>query len=215
MPACDASVFLLLALTAFAAPYPSVPALWATETLRQLARPNFLAAGVAVRHIVRTGVHLAGGISPAGLFLLLLRPENKGFIPYRTTYCMGIGGYMAKSLAKEIDNKSREFYEFVMPAIDMVEDGNELVVTIDLPGFAKKDINLRITGNVLSINAKREQDEALGTVHYRHRPIKIEKRALLPIAVKDEDKVVGKATYENGVVTLKVPIPKSTNIPIT
>jgi len=128
---------------------------------------------------------------------------------------MGIGGYMAKSLAKEIDNKSREFYEFVMPAIDMVEDGNELVVTIDLPGFAKKDINLRITGNVLSINAKREQDEALETVHYRHRPIKIEKRVLLPIAVKDEDKVVGKATYENGVVTLKVPIPKSTNIPIT
>jgi len=128
---------------------------------------------------------------------------------------MGIGGYMAKGLAKEIDNRSREFYEFVMPAIDMVEDGNDLVVTIDLPGFAKKDINLRITGNVLSISAKREHDEPLGTVYYRHRPVKVEKKVLLPIAVKDEDKVVGKATYENGVVILKVPIPKSTNIPIT
>jgi HSP20 family protein len=128
---------------------------------------------------------------------------------------MGIGGYMAKSLAKEIDNRSREFYEFVMPAIDMVEDGNDLVVTIDLPGFSKKDISLKITGNVLSINAKRDHDEALGTVYYRHRPVKIEKKVLLPIAVNDEDKVVGKATYENGVVTLKVPIPKSTNIPIT
>jgi len=122
---------------------------------------------------------------------------------------------MAKGLAKEIDNRSREFYEFVMPAIDMVEDGNDLVVTIDLPGFAKKDINLRITGNVLSISAKREHDEPLGTVYYRHRPVKVEKKVLLPIAVKDEDKVVGKATYENGVVILKVPIPKSTNIPIT
>lgn len=128
---------------------------------------------------------------------------------------MGIGGYMVKGLAKELDNKSREFYEFVMPAIDMVEDGSDLVVTIDLPGFAKKDINLRITGNFLSISAKREQDEVLGTVYYRHRPAKIEKKVLLPISVKDEDKVVGKATYENGVVTIKVPIPKSTNIPIT
>jgi HSP20 family protein len=128
---------------------------------------------------------------------------------------MGIGGYMAKSLAKELDSRSREFYEFVMPAIDMVEDGSDLVVAIDLPGFAKKDINLRITGNVLSISAKRDQDETLGTVYYRHRPVKIEKKVLLPIAVKEEDKVVGKATYDNGVVTIKVPIPKSTNIPIT
>lgn len=122
---------------------------------------------------------------------------------------------MVRGLAKELDNKSRDFYEFVMPAMDMVEEGSDLVVTIDLPGFAKKDINLRITGNVLSISAKREQGEALGTIYYRHRPVKIEKKVWLPISVKDEDKIVGKATYENGVVTLKVPIPKSTNIPIT
>lgn len=128
---------------------------------------------------------------------------------------MGIGRYMARELAKELDSRSREFYEFVMPAIDMVEDGSDLVVTIDLPGFAKKDINLRITGNILSISAKREQEEALGTVHYRHRPNKIDKKVLLPLSVKEEDKIVGKATYENGVVTLKIPIPKSTNIPIT
>jgi HSP20 family molecular chaperone IbpA len=128
---------------------------------------------------------------------------------------MGIGRYMVRGLAKELDNKSREFYEFVMPAIDMFEDGNDLVIAIDLPGFAKKDINLRINGNVLSIIAKREQDEMNGTVYYRHRPTKIDKKVVLPISVKEEDKIVGKATYENGVVTLKIPIPKSTNIPIT
>lgn len=128
---------------------------------------------------------------------------------------MGIGRYMARELARELDSKSREFYEFVMPAIDIAEEGSDLVVTIDLPGFAKKDINLRITGNVLSISAKREQAEALGTVYYRHRPAKIDKRIILPISVKEEEKVVGMATYENGVVTLRIPIPKVTNIPIT
>ena len=128
---------------------------------------------------------------------------------------MGIGRYMARELARELDGKSREFYEFVMPAIDIAEEGSDLVVTIDLPGFAKKDINLRITGNVLSISAKREQAEALGTVYNRHRQAKIDKRIILPISVKEEEKVVGKATYENGVVTLRIPIPKVTNIPIT
>ncbi|HKU50019.1 MAG TPA: archaeal heat shock protein Hsp14 [Nitrososphaera sp.] len=128
---------------------------------------------------------------------------------------MGIGRYMAKGLARELDNRSREFYEFVMPAIDMVEDANELVITIDLPGFAKKDINLRITGNILSISAKKTLEESAGTVHYRHRPLTIDKKIILPISVKEEEKVVvGKATYENGVVTLRIPIPESTNIPI-
>jgi HSP20 family protein len=49
-----------------------------------------------------------------------------------------------------------------------------------------------------------------------HRPLKIDKRVMLPISLKkEEEKVEGKATYENGIVTLKIPIPKSTNIPIT
>jgi HSP20 family protein len=128
---------------------------------------------------------------------------------------MGIGGYLARELAKEMDGRSREFYEFIMPAIDIIEEGNDLVVTIDLPGFAKKDINLRIIGNVLYITAKRDQTEPLGTVYYRHRPLKIDKRVLLPLSFKEEEeKVEGRATYENGVVTLRIPIPKSTNIPI-
>lgn len=129
---------------------------------------------------------------------------------------MGIGRYVARELAKELDSRSREFYEFVMPAIDIIEEVNDLVITIDLPGFAKKDINLRIIGNVLYVAAKREQAEVLGTVYYRHRPLRIDKRVLLPISFdEDQEKVEGKATYENGIVTLRIPMPKSTNIPIT
>jgi HSP20 family molecular chaperone IbpA len=129
---------------------------------------------------------------------------------------VGIGRYVARELAKELDSRSREFYEFVMPAIDIIEEVNDLVITIDLPGFAKKDINLRIIGNVLYVAAKREQAEVLGTVYYRHRPLRIDKRVLLPISFdEDQEKVEGKATYENGIVTLRIPMPKSTNIPIT
>ena len=128
---------------------------------------------------------------------------------------MGIARYMAREIAREIDSRSREFYEFVMPAIDMVEDGNDLVVTMDLPGFAKKDISLRIQGNLLSIFAKREAEET-GTAYQRHRPLKIDKKVILPISVKEDEKVVGKATYADGVVTLRIPLStRSTNIPIT
>lgn len=127
---------------------------------------------------------------------------------------MGLAQYMAKEFMKELGNRSREFYEFVMPAMDMFEDGNELIVTIDLPGFAKKDINLRIIGNVLSINAKREPIEHLGTVYYRQRPTHVDKKVPLPFSISDDEKVIGTAKYSEGVITLQIPIPKSSNIPI-
>jgi HSP20 family protein len=128
---------------------------------------------------------------------------------------MGFAEYMAKEFVKELGNRSKEFYEFIMPAIDMFEDGNELVVAVDLPGFAKKDIKLRIIGNVLSINAKREPEENFGTVYYRQRPNYIDKKVHLPFSVSDDEKVIGTAKYIEGVINLKIPIPKSSSIPIT
>jgi HSP20 family protein len=127
---------------------------------------------------------------------------------------MGLAQYMAKEFVKELGNRSREFYEFIMPAIDMFEDGNDLVVTVDLPGFEKKDIKLRIIGNILSINAKRETHENLGTVYYRQRPTYIDKKVPLPFSISDDEKVIGTAKYVEGVITLQIPIPKSTSIPI-
>jgi HSP20 family protein len=129
---------------------------------------------------------------------------------------MGLGQYMAKEFMKELGNRSKEFYEFIVPAIDVVEDGNDLMILIDLPGFAKKDIKLRIVGNLLSINARRETEENMGTVYYRQRPTVIEKKIILPISLSDDDdgKVIGTAKYVDGVVTLRMPIPMSSNIPI-
>jgi HSP20 family protein len=128
---------------------------------------------------------------------------------------MGFAQYVAKEFVKEIGNRSREFYEFILPPIDMFEEGNELVIIIDLPGFPKKDIKLRIIENVLSINARRESEEILGTIYYRQRPNHIDKKVPLPFSVADDERVIGTATYVDGVVTLKIPIPKSSNIPIT
>ncbi|HET6730247.1 MAG TPA: archaeal heat shock protein Hsp14 [Nitrososphaeraceae archaeon] len=130
---------------------------------------------------------------------------------------MGFGQYMAKEFMRELGNRSREFYEFVMPAMDMYEDGSDLVVLIDLPGFSKQDISLRLMDNVLTINAKRERDEQeiLGTVYLRQRPLRIDKKVPLPIKVTEEDKVLGSAKYVDGVVTLRIPIPRYTTIPIS
>lgn len=117
---------------------------------------------------------------------------------------MGIVKNMAKEIAKEIGNKSREFYEFVLPPVDMHLDDNSLVLQIDMPGFDKKDIKLSIHKNILSINAQKPESKAEMIVN--QRPNIIDKKIILPVHPKDE--LVNSAKLTNGVLTIKIPYDK-------
>jgi len=118
---------------------------------------------------------------------------------------MGIATYMAKEVMKEINNKSKEFYEFILPPVDMVEDSNDLLVIIDLPGFNKNDITLRINKNILSIKANKPDNEYRGTVYLKHRPTKIDKKVILPFLVDEDEEITGTANYSDGIITLRIP----------
>jgi HSP20 family protein len=126
---------------------------------------------------------------------------------------MGFGNYMVKEVMKEIGNKSREFYEFILPPVDMILQNDSLIVTIDMPGFDKKEIKLRLNGNILSINAKRE-DEIEGTIVWKQRPRLIDKKVRLPIEVKDDEDLAASAKYRDGVLTLTIPTKTGKNITV-
>jgi len=117
---------------------------------------------------------------------------------------MGLVKYMAKEFFKEIDNKSREFFEFVLPPIDLHQEGNNFIVTVDIPGFNKNDINVTMNGNVLSIKAEKKE-ETKGRIVMKQRPLVIDKKIKLPIAVKEGQEKVDAAKYTNGVLTIKIP----------
>ena len=125
--------------------------------------------------------------------------------------------YAARELSREIGKRSREFYEFVMPAIDMYEDENGLIVKIDLPGFKREEIKISVEEDILSIRAKRmePEDEKLGTILYKQRPVQIDKSISLPIPINEGEKVTGTAIYTDGVVTLRIPISRVGVIPVT
>ena len=117
---------------------------------------------------------------------------------------MGLVKYMAKEFFKEIDNKSREFFEFVLPPIDLHQEGDNFIVTVDIPGFNKNDIKVTMNGNVLSIKAEKKE-ETKGRIVMKQRPLAIDKKIKLPIAVKEGQEIVGSAKYTNGVLTIKIP----------
>ena len=123
---------------------------------------------------------------------------------------------LMKEVIKEIGNKSREFYEFVLPPIDMHLTDESLKIIIDIPGFSKKDIDLSLCGDILSIKAEKiMDDEDLKTLISNQRPNRINKKIRLPIEVKEGEEKIESAKYENGVLVLIIPVTKkSKNISI-
>ncbi len=130
---------------------------------------------------------------------------------------MGLVNAMAKEVIKEIGTKSREFYEFVLPPVDMHLEDDKLTLLIDIPGFEKKDIKLSLDGNVLSIQACKEEmsEEKKHNMVWNQRPNIIDKKMRLPIEVKEGEESVSSAKYDKGVLTVTIPVQKhGTNIKI-
>jgi HSP20 family protein len=85
---------------------------------------------------------------------------------------------------------------------DVEEKENEVVVRAELPGFDAKDINVQLTDNILTLEAKRTCGEGKekedGTRDYCHV-----RRSFTLTSGLDAEKV--EATYRNGVLELHIP----------
>jgi HSP20 family molecular chaperone IbpA len=116
---------------------------------------------------------------------------------------------LVKDVIKEIGNKSREFYEFVLPPMDMYLNDENLKIVIDIPGFTKNEIGLSLCGDILSINAKKTIDEKESeSLISNQRPNVIDKKIRLPIEIKQGEEKIESAKYENGILTLIIPVTK-------
>jgi len=93
------------------------------------------------------------------------------------------------------------------PTVDISETKNELLVKAELPGLDAKDIQVNISGDVLTIKGekKKEEEEKDEHHHYVERYYgSFERSIKLPVNVKTE-KV--DAIFDKGV--LKVMLPKT------
>lgn len=92
-----------------------------------------------------------------------------------------------------------------LPKIDVWEDNDKYVVEAELPGFDKKDIDVNISDDILTIKAvrKQEQEKKDKNYYYAERSYGEFVRSLrLPAEV---DKKAVKAKYNNGVLELTLP----------
>jgi len=102
--------------------------------------------------------------------------------------------------------KTEEEREF-LPALDLAETENELVVKCEVPGLEPKDIDISLSDGMLTIKGekKQEREEKEADYHLVERSYGAFTRSIqLPKEVQG-DKI--NASYKNGI--LKVTLPKS------
>jgi HSP20 family protein len=95
-----------------------------------------------------------------------------------------------------------------LPAMDLVEEDDALVLRADLPGVEERSISVEFQENVLTISGERQSEAAQHNGGYRRieRPSGAFLRSLeLPEGI-DPDSV--KASFTNGVLEVRVPKPE-------
>jgi HSP20 family protein len=91
------------------------------------------------------------------------------------------------------------------PAVDMYQTDDEVVVKVALPGFNADDVQINVTGDVLTLRGemKQEEDKKDKAWHIReHRWSSFERSIALPTEVTADK---ANADFENGILTITLP----------
>ena len=92
-----------------------------------------------------------------------------------------------------------------VPAVDVIEKKDKVLVKAEIPGIDKKDIDVSVDTDVLTIKGetKREKEEEKDNYYYSERTYGSFYRDIqLPTAVQ-KDRI--KANYKDGILTVELP----------
>jgi HSP20 family protein len=90
-------------------------------------------------------------------------------------------------------------------AVDVTAHDDEIVVTADLPGVEKSEIDVSVSRDLLTIRTERdveEEREAPEYLRHERRQTSMRRTIRLPEEVDEESAT---ATYRNGVLTVTLP----------
>lgn len=114
-----------------------------------------------------------------------------------------------RSMIEDVDGPFVEVEAFAFaPAIEVVENENELILMAELPGLKPEEVNVEVDNNVLTLKGEKKSEFEKKNTHYHilERSYGTFERLIpLPRTVK-ADAITAK--FENGI--LRVTLPKIT-----
>jgi HSP20 family protein len=92
-----------------------------------------------------------------------------------------------------------------LPAVDVAETKNEIVVKVEIPGMDPKEFDISVSEGTLTIRGEKKQDRAEKEENYHltERRYGAFTRSIPLFQEVEGDKI--SASYKNGVLTVKLP----------
>jgi HSP20 family protein len=122
-------------------------------------------------------------------------PQTPAFSPFRNLLdTWGLNDHFFESFRNGKD----------LPAANISETEDSLVIELAIPGMEKKDFNISLEDGVLSIGSEQEQESASDEKNYRRREYSFhsfERRFSIPDTIDEESL---KATYAKGILTVNL-----------
>ena len=115
--------------------------------------------------------------------MIFFRPWNEWF--------EGNGGLLQRTLT--------------VPAVNITEEDNSYKVTVAAPGMSKKDFNIDVEGNMLTISAEKEEEKEESDKKFNRKEYNyssFSRSFTLPEEVAKEEI---SAKYDNGILMLTLP----------
>ena len=104
--------------------------------------------------------------------------------------------------AGSIPKFARKDARCVVPAVDIHETDDALVVTVDLPGIGKEDIDIHVEGDVLTIAAGTEQPCPADDIWQDRKQLRYHRQFRLNERIEQG---LIQAEVKNGVLTILLP----------
>lgn len=95
--------------------------------------------------------------------------------------------------------------EFNIPAVNITENDNEYSVTVAAPGLKKKDFDIDIEGNMLTISCEKEENKEEKDARYTRKEYNYSSFSRSFTLPEEVNKEKIEAEYEDGVLKLALP----------
>ncbi len=95
--------------------------------------------------------------------------------------------------------------EVIAPAVDIYEEGDDLVLKAELPGLNKEDIEVKVTDDYITISGEKKKEEKVEEKnYYRYERSygSFSRTFRLPVEIQTDK---AKAKFENGVLEIRIP----------
>ena len=142
--------------------------------------------------------------------------KSSAISPFRTSSWFDIDSSI-DNLRKEMERAFSSFPDISMPKMpqsscDVIDEGKQFRVKMDVPGIKKKDIKLNVTENSVEISAEhKEESEEKKKNYLKKERSQVSYYRTLPLS----DKVVAskvKAKLADGVLDITLPKTKPTKV---